>query len=1051
MLRRNSSRNKQRRPLGRSKSTTSIPRNPVHDLTSIEPSTAERDAHIAATLAHHRARARQRHSCDLPAPPWGLGLWVPAAGDMAASAQPGAAAAPGGVASTRGDASPGRSLTRQQSVRFAGPSARPRRALAARANQAAPHSPASTKPSLTQRLAFSRSQLSSTDNESLACTAEIARGRDHVNRQLHRDALLTGGADSMPVSVGRLRKSRSMFASSVPPSEFDFDDSPDERLRKWLESDDKENEPVRAVATHLLRAPRSMSFLRGRTGQDHPRASSRMDSNQSSRHEENPEPRRYLRSQPSIFFRPKYRRHDSSAGLPKSLRNSSNGSAAPSSAFSGTSAALSKRSGLRVTARNVSRTLKSKFKGIFGRPRSADDAMGAALQPAPPAGSDAEETPDTEGASVSRVPSHVPSLHAVPSNQQLRSRQGSLESLHVEHNNLPSDDKSRVTSWTTSSANTAGSLSSAADWERQRLSVIKENSLHVPSHAPERLTNPLSGLCLPGNPLPPGVTVDSRRVYSALVKRLNETQQREAGAGGADNNDSDRPRSASIQSKCPQECPPPTIRRVQAADEHDGAIGDDDVFQDKPSDAWEEAAGASAAERATEGAQRSHPARPASYRAYPKLTAGDGRGLSPETKPRPDTESQRSSVDRRSAFFASPTCHLFRTASPYRRALRDSMKEAQESERPHDLDSRYLSTLSALSLPTRRPSTAGSDRDARASDAGSVYSCFTDDVNTDMPQSQGYAAVGAAFARSVGEENDLPPCELDDARGRDVSSASSVEWKTWLSAKVSKLEGPAATGSEDTPHRATVAIGHVREEAEIESPGDGPKTEAPTMGGLGHATPTRQMGRGSRRTSASLVSRKAADAAVGGLSGSPDENSPPVARGQAPACGADSPPPIPWRNGLRAILPPSGAQAGMGAGAVSRTRYGMAPGTPGSPERVDEGPKWRGRPRLAAGAATSSARSSPGLTAAVERQFGQGSTGSPRKKANGRSGRQGGMTTPGWRGEADTRDAATAGSDRDAQIMGSKRMVDLFLSSRRRRIEGSRTATESEDMSVAFL
>ncbi|PHH67827.1 hypothetical protein CDD80_495 [Ophiocordyceps camponoti-rufipedis] len=130
--------------------------------------------------------------------------------------------------------------------------------------------------------------------------------------------------------------------------------------------------------------------------------------------------------------------------------------------------------------------------------------------------------------------------------------------------------------------------------------------------------------------------------------------------------------------------------------------------------------------------------------------------------------------------------------------------------------------------------------------------------------------------------------------------------------------------------------------------------------------------------------------------------------------------------------------------------------TDGSPSKRDDHPLLRQRAqRRQRMTGPQSAQSSPGLTAAVEKQFGKADMGSPSKKTAASGETSSPKRTP--RLEETTLGptwdpaAETSGPDWEAQVMGSRRMVDLFLSSRRKRIESSRTETESENMSVAFV
>jgi hypothetical protein len=119
-----------------------------------------------------------------------------------------------------------------------------------------------------------------------------------------------------------------------------------------------------------------------------------------------------------------------------------------------------------------------------------------------------------------RISSHIPSLHDIPSNQQLRSRKGSVESIESGEQHV-SDDRSRVTSWTNSVTSTVSSMGMLGEWERQRLSVIKENGAHISSSSLG--STGLEGHGAGSQEIWSGAEIDSERVYSALMKRLGET------------------------------------------------------------------------------------------------------------------------------------------------------------------------------------------------------------------------------------------------------------------------------------------------------------------------------------------------------------------------------------------------------------------------------------------------------------------------------------------------------------------------------------------------
>ncbi|CEI63772.1 hypothetical protein FVEN_g6891 [Fusarium venenatum] len=174
---------------------------------------------------------------------------------------------------------------------------------------------------------------------------------------------------------------------------------------------------------------------------------------------------------------------------------------------------------------------------------------------------------------------------------------------------------------------------------------------------------------------------------------------------------------------------------------------------------------------------------------------------------------------RSSAFFGSPSRQSVRSPSPYRRAIR----EMNSSEEVNGLlGSQYLHSLSTLNLPARQYSNPGSDKDYHAIDVDSVYSFYADDVIPVPP------AISPAIGSNVFEQSPdrrytrRPSPEISiyspaNEHQRDTSTASSVEWKTWLSSKVSKLEGPTTPTRRKQETGALPPLGHLRELASMGS------------------------------------------------------------------------------------------------------------------------------------------------------------------------------------------------------------------------------------------
>ncbi|EEU45715.1 uncharacterized protein NECHADRAFT_80865 [Fusarium vanettenii 77-13-4] len=512
MLRRNSSRNKHRRPLSRSKSTSSVVRNPVHALESIDPAAAERDAGIAALLSYHRAQ--ERPSSEMRAAPRDPVSFFPDSSDGAPSTARQSLERSGSVTSRQGTAT---------SVQFARPPAvQPRRNLPLRASEGR-DSPTkatsrinvfgntSTRPSLT--MSFHADQ-----------PAHYSLTRRYLQSLQPPDACYSPEEDaaSMSFSFRRLRKSRSMLTSSRATTENAPSCSMPARdhlppTHSLYKATNNENEPPKTATPDA-------------TGLRTSRPDSRVENDavvRLARDLYREQMKEQERLQPSASIRSRNKRSEGSTGLRKSLRNSSNNSTVLSSAFSANGTSVSTQSGLRKAVRKVSKSLRSKFKGLFARGESASgsekDEGGQGTDGNDSDGDTCLHASNDEGtgeASLFRISSHLPSLHDMTLNQQLRSRKGSVESIESGEQHV-SEDRSRVTSWTNSVTSTVSSMGMLGEWERQRLSVIKENGAHISSSS--LYSTGHNGHGAGSQETWSGPEIDSERVYSALMKRHGGT------------------------------------------------------------------------------------------------------------------------------------------------------------------------------------------------------------------------------------------------------------------------------------------------------------------------------------------------------------------------------------------------------------------------------------------------------------------------------------------------------------------------------------------------
>lgn len=1007
MLRKNSTRSQNRHPLSRSKSSVSIGRNLAHHLTNIEPLPVERDAYIAATLSFSRAQP-QNNERKSPR------------------------------------------LHRQQSVRFAGPNAQPRRILAARASIPATGNP-------PRRLMDSQQY-----------------------------SLEPGDASASLSSYGRLRKSKSMYAPSVtkiPTYSLENSDHSDvfngwQTSSRYSSFAKKENEPLWSLGGPSLRAPKSMAFL------PHSREGSISRINIGSNFEmsnqltqngfyEPPESLSHLKSRPSSFFRPSNKRGSNVASFPKSLRSSSNSTTvlSPASPYGSNNpySIPPRQPTLRTTARKISKSLKSRIKGLFNRPKSTDQNVNQAENCAQERDSNDSSCYGTQSsvptrssreASMYQVSSRMPSFHTVPVSQQLKSRQGSFGSVEIE-DSLPNDDKSRVTSWTDSTAATITHQPKSANWNPQYASSSQEAEMATLPSSRNHVSLPFD------NSSRRGPIVDSQRVYSALIKRLQETQQHQNQSlserhATSDGPEVDSPRSNSTIRRQPRwamyQGSTHTIRHVQQ---------EDDVFQDRADKTVISRSSSVSTSHAIKGHKPTYsPQKSLSHDACPNEGLGEKLRALPsqgDAEPQVAPETQKSLISSRSsAFFASPTCHLFRTTSPYRRALQATMKATQASEQPQTPGTKYLSSLSALSLPTRRSSTDGSNDDERMAYTESIYSNSSEknQIQSNYFSSPSKSIKQTPVKKDHGDatiflpiETQRPSLSLPSRQAREVSSSSSIEWKTWLSANVSKLETSSTTLKTDFPEEPSSSprlSKHVREKTEIESEEDDLPRDV-----LGAGLPLKVVADKDNLPHASTTVSQPPKFQFPNpwYSQSPvaNENSPPATAARSKTVCSKDTSPVGSKGNLRTIPSVPNVNTCVTTNIESplempRMRSLNTLAKPCSPMSDEIRLKRQSRTRLRVNDA--SAKSSPGLTTAFERQFGVSKTGSP-----------GIWTTkePSCKADSTPRFEADAGIDDmgrrelDAQVMGSKRMVDLFLSSRRKRTVSSQVGRSSDSLSAAFI
>jgi hypothetical protein len=861
---------------------------------------------------------------------------------------------------------------------------------------------------------------------------------------------------SVPSSYRRLRRSQSMFphagggltrhseeseAQSLGPRDAHgaTTSSPPPPLDT---SQTKENiRPPRAPA---LRAPKSMSFLRGRHGRNSSINSYESGGTaQSTSFAQAP-----LRSKTSAFFGSKGRRGES--GLRRTLRSSSSNAELPPQS-SGIPLPLPKDSGLRNKARKASKTLKDKFKNLFSHNKGDEDTTfpDQHIKSHKNHAANGFNSFDNGLGTGSQYGNDNGGSLAAACDEQAR-----LDFLGEATEGQAGDDKSRVTSWTNSGPNTLTSEQQRAwrEWEKQRLSIIKENGAHCPSPSLRRKAIGQHILqsqeSLLGQPIPPGPTVDSQRVYAALMQRLNETTQlaqivEQERRDIAEQSETPLPSTKADFEEYQDNGAKPApllVRRVTSA-------GSSTV----PYNELHDTGGVS--EAVASAHQENNGVRPP-VSLFP-----------PTEDPWAGQDAQgRVISDRASAFFGSPDAHLFRTESPYRRALRKSMEEAEEEMHPKVYTD--MRVISDCGTEIRRPQDVVDDYEY----SESVYSCDEErrgDRATEAMTPIVESPNNASTLKDASMSKD-PPVAYRPTGDRVNSSVSSVDWKTWLSANVAKLQ-PSPSPTRSAIEYAlpsmpgTLGQGHVREWAQIESeqgtPPAYPQKHDTTLP-VSPSTPTEtDMAKnwpfGHR--SSTLRRTPPQEGVLAQIENLPDR---PVSQESLPFPNFGPPPAIPPRSPLRSSpykssLANAKSMSHLREGQVSESKpqeegrslahirsvnqlsyaTNTSLGSPQTPATRSKGLKLQ-KKRSGFLYSPSVATPSPGLTAAVEKQFGP-----PAKQHAGTGeGKENKMTpaaklfTP----EAEVRSARS-------------KMVDVFLSSRRKRMASGSDGTAAHDENAAFI
>lgn len=670
---------------------------------------------------------------------------------------------------------------RSQSVRFAGPNARPLM-IRSITRREAPHSSASHEscpPAVPSRT-----------------TSYFPKG----------DSLMAqpgefGESDmaSMQSSYRKLRKAKSMFnPGRAPPAVFSGDAQKYKRHFK-RHSWQSNTAPEEHSGVLTPRLQRSHSFLRGVT--DCITSSNRQYATHDAAIQlardtylQQLEEQR-LKQQPSFLNMGKRRK--TQKPFRKTVRSHSTISygtaiASPLASIEPAKASMGQK------ARSLSQTLKQKIQQVFKR--STNDQPPVPVQHLSAShahyrdytkspnehADDYSPVPEPDAELIRRVSSRETKHHDVPLYIDKSSRPGSIRSVSMHSDDDESNDRSRVTSWTNSTA--ADTITTVPQVvERKRLSIIKEDGGPYQPSSPSRKYGSLNDEHIKVRQSLRQKTADrveAERVYSALQRKIDE-DNRKAGFGDESKTD---PKAERHRLQRTMSTPTRTSSRCRGV-------------------------GSAPMPLTTETSIET------TYPSYQQDYTEVLKGLTPQEIAEMNESgllaSRRPLREVKSAFFP-PSMRIERSStSPFRRMLKTRSEDDDSARANGDLDGQPRSSSRAnLDVRPHNDSIAGSDSIYSRSPSGHTMTAVGSFLS--LPGSESNYDAGTA---TIHRADPAKHRAFDKSPiGRRNSSADlSGTWRRFMADQVAFLEKLPPSNEQAYDVFSLREYGHKREDPQIDS------------------------------------------------------------------------------------------------------------------------------------------------------------------------------------------------------------------------------------------
>ena len=707
-------------------------------------------------------------------------------------------------------------LERRQSVRFAGPTAIPSR-----------------NRSITRREALgARARNNPYESELQPKSQNIdpsipSDGR--ISDALAQSSGEFGESDnaSAPSSYRKLRKAKSLFSPGKAPSAVFSDGVPYGKRhfrRQSFHSSDAYNEPLRVPDPRLRK---SYSFLRGVS--DHVSNSSRQYATSDAAVQLARD--QYLRQleqqrlkEQSSFLGLGKRRKPPKA-FRRTVRTSSTNSATTSSLVS---AEPQKTQDISHKARSLSQTIKKKIKRVFKRYTDAEDTVPVQHVKAthPHYGdyistSDGKEqryppVPEPDAELLLRVGSRESVTYTAPVFVDKIARPGSIRSAYSDEDE--SNTKSRVTSWTDSTA--ANTINMPKALERKRLSVIREDGgPHQPSSSTrqyEGTSDGYAGFRQPVRQSSAGrITgpIDTHRIFSALQKKIDENNRKTA----LDDNESGTDSSSGHRNARPSK---PTPKRTTSLRKgvkpredsiphsHGANLSDSPIFSPSAMETFNNNFYQVENQSVNQEEQQQSFLDSRKSMTLQQIAEMDDRGILLPKRPLHEVKS---------AFFP-PSMHIERSSpSPYRRVMHASNETEAESQSCVNLKNRPLSEgpVSAIAGRLRAGSVTGSDSVYSRSSGGDTPKGTKSSTSIAISESSGEAGTAIIITGHPDKmEQTTHPVVVQHGKS---SVASSGNWRNFMATQVASLENHGTRQEPEEHAHAVNDSGHKRENAQLDS------------------------------------------------------------------------------------------------------------------------------------------------------------------------------------------------------------------------------------------